>query len=51
MRYVHEGHCEVEPLSQPSEGDEGASREAACGHLTVGLLELSWGALAHEAPH
>lgn len=44
----HEGHGEVEPLPQASEGDEGLSGEAAGGHLTVGLLVLPWWTLAHE---
>lgn len=39
----------MEPLPQASKGDEGLSREAPCGHLTVGLLKLPWWTLAHEA--
>lgn len=48
IKYLHEGDSEVEPLPQASEGDEGLSREAAGGHLTVGLLKLPWWTLAHE---
>lgn len=44
----HEGHGEMEPLPQASEGDEGLSGETACGHLAVGLLVLPHWALAHE---
>lgn len=45
---LHEGDGEVEPLPQASEGDEGLSRKAAGGHLTVGLLILPGWTLAHE---
>lgn len=38
----------MEPLPQASEGDEGLSRKAAGGHLTVGLLILPGWTLAHE---
>lgn len=45
----HEGHGEVEPLPQASEGDEGLSGEAAGGHLAVRFLVLPWRTLAHKA--
>lgn len=38
----------MEPLPQASEGDEGLSREAAGGDLTVGFLIFSGWTLAHE---
>lgn len=41
----------MEALAQAPEGDEGASREAACGHLAVGLLEVSQRAVALEATY
>lgn len=48
-KHSHKGDGEVEPLPQASEGNEGLSREAACGHLAVGRLVLPLGTLAHEA--
>lgn len=47
--YSHEGHGEMEPLPQASEGDEGLTGETARGHLTVGLLVLPRCTLAHES--
>lgn len=49
--HSHEGDGEVESLAEPSEGDEGLSGEATCGHLAEGLLELARRTLAHEPPH
>lgn len=46
--HSREGQREVEALAQASEGDEGASREAAGGHLAEGLLEVSGRAVALE---
>lgn len=47
--HSREGQREVEALAQAAEGDEGASREAARGHLAEGLLEVSGRAVALEA--
>lgn len=47
--YSHEGHGEVEPLPQASEGDKGLTRETTRGHLAVGLLILPWWTLTHES--
>lgn len=41
----------MESLPQASEGDEGLAREAACGHLTIGLLVLAVRTLAQETSH
>lgn len=41
----------MEALAQAPEGDEGTGREAACGHLAEGLLEVSGWAVALEAAH
>lgn len=49
LKNSQEGHSEVEPLPQASEGDEGLSGETARGHLTVGLLVLPRQTLAHES--
>ncbi len=51
MVYLRKGEGEVESLPQASEGDEGLAREAACGHLTVGLLILAVRTLAQESSH
>lgn len=45
----HEGHGEMEPLPQASEGDERLSGETARGHVAVGLLIFSWWTLTHES--
>ena len=50
-RHSREGQGEVEALAQAPEGDEGAGREAARGHLAEGLLEVSGWAVALEAAH
>lgn len=41
----------MESLPQASEGDEGLAREAACGHLAIGLLVLAIRTLAQETSH
>lgn len=51
MVYLRKGEGEVKSLPQASEGDEGLAREAACGHLAVGLLILTVRTLAQETSH
>lgn len=41
----------METLAQATKGDEGPGREAARGHLAVGLLEVSGWAVTLEAAH